>query len=98
MSGLGLLLRSSGQRAILDALRVAGATSAAAAVPRESLGAINEDSLGVLVREGIVREGAPGSYYLYEPPPRSRERLVKMLVFWLIVILLPVVLIWLSKG
>jgi hypothetical protein len=48
-----------------------------------------------LVRRGTIREAAPGTFYVYrpEPEPLDRSRFVKTLVFWLIILLIPIVLI-----
>ncbi|MGH7604056.1 MAG: hypothetical protein ACRENK_08680 [Gemmatimonadaceae bacterium] len=45
-----------------------------------------------LLRRGVIREGSPGKFYLYEPPP-APSRLLRQLIFFVIVILLPVAII-----
>jgi hypothetical protein len=49
------------------------------------------------VAEGLVREGAPGTFYLYarELPraPLTAGRIVRTIVCWLAILLLPIVVL-----
>jgi hypothetical protein len=49
---------------------------------------------------GIVREGAPGTYYLFElkKPPLTPARILMAVLFWLLVIGVPVVILQLSNS
>lgn len=50
-----------------------------------------------LLRWGVVREGAPGTFYLYQPPPAPNRWAIKAL-FWLVLIIVPVLLIQVCPG
>lgn len=91
--------------AFIDALQRARATSPDTAVPRADLPAIPAEHLGVFVRADIIREGAPGTYYLTtaaervsvpaRPSPTFTPlRVTLMMAVWLVVIALPFV-VWL---
>ena len=46
-----------------------------------------------------MREGAPGTFYLYETVDRyQRSRWIRLLVFWLLVILIPLLFLLLTGG
>jgi hypothetical protein len=45
-----------------------------------------------LLRRGAIREATPGTFYLYERPA-SPLRTIKLMLFWIIVIILPVAVI-----
>jgi hypothetical protein len=85
---------------ILAKLRAADAVSPASARSLDDLRCKADASWQSLVDEGRIREGAPGTFYLYErAAPASvagiapRARLAKTLVFWVIIMLIPIVLI-----
>jgi ATP-dependent Clp protease ATP-binding subunit ClpA len=85
---------------ILARLRSAEATSPASARSLEDLRCKADDTWRSLVDEGRIREGAPGTFYLYErattgarPLVRTPARFIKTFVFWLIILLLPIILI-----
>ncbi|HWP69997.1 MAG TPA: hypothetical protein VNM36_02810 [Gemmatimonadaceae bacterium] len=48
---------------------------------------------------GVVREGAPGTFYLYEvtAAPWTPGRVMGAVLFWLLVIIVPVVILQLSN-
>ena len=88
---------------IVGALRKARATSPARACPIREIQVALSPRFDALVHRGIVREASPGTFYLYEaalvtpaaasaagPPWRQ---LLKGVVFWLIVLLIPVILL-----
>jgi hypothetical protein len=89
----------------IDALQRARATSPDTAVPRADLPTIPAEHLGVFLRADIIREGAPGTYYLTTAkerlsvltrpsPPYTPLRVALMMAVWLVVIALPFV-VWL---
>ncbi|HUQ99864.1 MAG TPA: hypothetical protein VM166_10440 [Gemmatimonadaceae bacterium] len=80
------------QNEVRAAFRAIGAVSPATAKPRSDLTRSDEAAFDALLRYGIVREGAPGTFYLYEPPRRPGY-LVRLVIFWLIVVILPVAII-----
>jgi hypothetical protein len=86
----------------IDALQRARATSQDTAIPRVDLPTIPAEHLGVFLRADIIREGAPGTYYLMTAedrvsvlarpsPPYTPLRVALMMAVWLVVIALPFV-------
>jgi hypothetical protein len=102
---------SDTQRQFVAAAEAKGATSPANARTSGELPRISARELTDLLDIGIVREAAAGSFYVYErarpapgleptpagPKPGIR-RIVVMIVFWLIVVLLPLLFLRLSMG
>lgn len=94
-----------GDAAVVTAMQAIGATSARRACRTSDLPLEVRGRLTELVDRGIIREGAPGSYYLYvsasgisNPNPNQRQplrwrRLILTLILWLILILIPVLFI-----
>ena len=83
---------------VIDALRSRGAVSPATARPLSDLGVAADDTWDRLVIEGRVREGPPGQFYLFEHPQRSRrQRVLGMVVFYAILVLIPIVLMILTN-
>ena len=89
----------------IDALERAHAMSPDTAVPRAGLPTIPAEHLDVFLRADIVREGAPGAYYLTTAEERGRvvaqrsptytpRRVALMMAVWLVVLALPLV-VWL---
>ncbi len=89
----------------IDALERARATSPDTAVPRAGLPAISAEHLGVFLRADMIREGAPGAYYLTTVEERARvvaqrsptytpRRVALMMAVWVAVLALPFV-VWL---
>ncbi|MFI5311173.1 MAG: hypothetical protein ACHQQ3_08080 [Gemmatimonadales bacterium] len=92
----------------LEGMRRLGATSPGAARPDRELPRLSLKHFRSLVDAGVLREAAPGMYYLFEgatpPLPASRSprqlpagRLVRTLIFWLLVILLPILFLQYNK-
>ena len=93
-----LLSQEAEEQRFITALRSAGAISPATAQPVATLHVnINDPVWLQLLMQGRIREGTPGHFYLFElPRARRRERVIKMLVFWALILLIPVVLIMMS--
>lgn len=95
--------QQAGRQRIVDAFERAGATSPATARPLGSLGELDEGALRACVEEGTIREGAPGTFYLWRTPVEERRpylgpgRIVKLLSFWLIVVLIPIVFLYFNN-
>ena len=53
------------EKAVLDAFGAVGADAPSRAVPLAALRALDADDLGRLIERGAVREGAPGTFYLF---------------------------------
>jgi hypothetical protein len=49
---------------------------------------------------GVIRESAPGTYYLFEAkrPPLTLGRIMTVVLFWLLVVLVPVAILQLSNS
>lgn len=88
----------------VDSMRQRGATSPASAVRVRDLPSLSRERFRDLLDRGVLREGAPDTYYLYEhavltstTTPRPRAFSVRVLLmtvlFWLVVILIPVIII-----
>ena len=69
--------------------RAQGAVSPATARSARDLPAVDSASFDKLLRAGVIREGTPGTYYLYEPAPQTFQ-LVRMVFIYAVIILLPV--------
>jgi hypothetical protein len=87
-------------RHVINAMREVGAISPATARPLELLPDDVRIQLDRLVQSGLVREGAPGTYYLFQPesPPWTAGRIVKAAVFWFLVVIIPVVILQISNS
>jgi hypothetical protein len=97
----------SGQGDFIDALNRARATSRSTAVALGGLPVITAEHLGVLLEADIVREGAPGTYYVttadqrrnvtgLPSQPFTPMRVALMMAVWLVVIAVPF-LVWLVR-
>jgi len=83
---------------VIEALRSRGAVSPATARSLPDLNVASDDIWNRLIVEGRVREGPPGQFYLFEPRrPSTRERVLKMVVFYALLVLIPIVLILASR-
>jgi hypothetical protein len=81
------------QRELRAAFRARGAVTPAKALSGKEL-ARDTPAFKSLLRSGVIREGAPGTFYLYEAElTPGLSRLVRTLLFWLIVILTPIAII-----
>jgi len=96
---------TTGYGDFIDALQRARATSPDTALPRADLPTISDDHLGVFVRADMIREGAPGTYYLttaeerastvpHPSPTYTPRRVALMMAVWAAAIALPFV-VWL---
>jgi hypothetical protein len=97
-----------GNAEFVESMRRLGATSPATACADRDLPRLTRERFRELLDHGILREAAPGTFYLYEraitatvamPMPRavSSRRLLVRVLFWLLVILVPVLFIQLSQ-
>jgi hypothetical protein len=83
-------------RPVEAAFRAAGATSPGRARPRGALPPLPPEAFDRLVAQGRVREGAPGTFYLYDVPVAKLTPTRKLLL-WLLavyVLILWAVLLW----
>ena len=101
-------LASEGDADVVDSMRQRGATSPATALRDRDLPRLSRERFRDLLDRGVLREGAPGTFYLYEHavlastmtlrssalPARA---LLKSVLFWLVVILIPVIMIQFAK-
>src|ERR1051325_1480719 len=106
---------SEAQRMFVAAAEQRGATDPARAVALTDLPRLPGRELDALVDAGLVREAADWRYYVYRgragdpaplavtdslpPTPWRWNRLVRVLLFWILLLLIPILLIRLtSKG
>src|SRR5688500_9104909 len=100
---------SDTQRQFVAAAEAKGATSPATALTSGDLPRISARELTDLLDTGLVREAAPGSFYVYararpmpglEPTPASSSpnigRIVRIVIFWLLVAAIPLIFLRLS--
>jgi hypothetical protein len=82
-------------REICAALIAAGAVSPTGAKALAAFPLIDAQVFDSLVRRGVIREGAPGTFYVYQPDSGSNPtgRLIKTFVFWLLILAIPILLI-----
>ena len=100
------------EEAAVAALRNAGAVSPATAVRLREAGLEPSEALGVLIVRGVVREGRPGTFYVFaggdaDAPrpaeaasvwtPARKRRWLTMLLFWLVIVLLPVIFLQITR-
>lgn len=78
------------------AFRTLGAISPSTARPGSELPQETQ-AFRNLLRRGVVREGAPGTFYLYEDQ-RATEFFIRQALFWILVIIMPVALIQFCAG
>ena len=99
MSFAPMLLGLSETRRVVNAMREVGAISPSTARPLSLLPDDVRIDLERLVQSGLVREGAPGTFYLYAPvtPPWNAARVAKVVLFWFLVIIIPVAILELSN-
>ena len=103
---------SDAQRAFVDAAESLGATSPAQAQPLTELPRLSGRELDDLVDLGLVREAADWRYYVFRPrrpipgtlaamPQRGLStgpgRWTKLIVFWLVAILIPLLFLQFSS-
>ena len=87
--------RIDNPREICAAFMAAGAVSPAGAKPITEFPLIDAGVFESLVRRGVIREGAPGTFYVYETASdvSPQGRLMKTMLFWLIILAIPLLLI-----
>lgn len=81
------------------AMRKAHAVSPEAALPASAFNDILDSDIDPYVEAGVLRESPSRGYYLDEPTASAvaRSQLLKVIVFWLVVVLIPVALLQLVK-
>jgi hypothetical protein len=95
-----MLLPEAQRRRVVDAMRDVGAISPASARKASQLPELVRENLEYYVTLGVVREGPPGTFYLFVAPPPpawSARRTILAVLFWLLVIIVPVFILWLSN-
>ena len=93
---LGHVIRRRTENELRTGLRVMGAISPATARPGKDL-VVDKTAFDNLLRRGVIREGAPGTYYLHETRTEPRA-VVLHLLFWIVVILLPIGIMQFCSG
>jgi hypothetical protein len=88
-----LAAQHAARQRIVETFERGGATSPTAARPLGTLGELDDAALRSCVDDGTIREGAPGTFYLYVRPPTPRpgwSRVAKTIVFWIVLLLIPI--------
>ena len=95
-----LALGLSDTRRVISAMREVGAVSPATARPLTLLPDDVRVNLERYLQSGVIREGAPGTFYLFAPetPPWTTARVIKAIVFWFLVVIIPVAILQLSNS
>lgn len=73
------------------AFRTLGAVTPATARPGKEL-PLETAAFQNLLHRGVIREGAPGTFYLYEPQ-RPSGFWIRQVIFWIVIVILPVAII-----
>jgi hypothetical protein len=81
-------------------MREAGVIGPEMACPVSELPEIVRSDLDRYVDAEIIREGASGTFYLHEGQASAllRQQILKAVVFWFLVIIIPVVILQLSNS
>ena len=69
--------------------RELGAVTPGNARPAKEFPTVDAQRFDNLLREGVIREAAPGTFYLYDRPPVRVRQLVRQVLFWIVVIITP---------
>lgn len=91
------LTQQRAESELCAAFRALGAVSPTSARPGKEFPVVDATTFDNLLRRGVIREGAPGTYYLYEAPPNPQSLLLRVL-FWIAVIALPMGIIQFCSG
>jgi hypothetical protein len=78
------------------AFRAFGAVTPATARPGKDL-PLETVSFKNLLHRGVIREGAPGTFYLYEHQ-RASGFWIRQVLFWIVIVILPVAIIQFCPG
>jgi len=76
--------------------RALGAVTPASAVHGKDL-PLATRSFKSLLHRGVIREGAPGTFYLYEQQ-RTAEFWIRQALFWIVIVIVPVAIIQFCSG
>jgi len=87
-------------RRLRRAMRKAGAVDPDTALPASAFNEILDSDIDPYVEAGMLREGRSGTFYLHEPTASVviRKQTVIAVVFWFLVIIIPVVILQLSTN
>lgn len=89
-----------GELHLKEVFRSHGAVSAATAAAGKDLPEVDAATFDRLLRSGAIREGAPGTFYLYEKPPApfSARRFFSALLFFGLLSLVPMIVLQYCGG
>lgn len=87
-------------RRVSEAMREAGAVSPTTARRAVDLPEVVRSGLDRYLDAGVVREGAPGTFYLSESEalPWTRGRILKAVSFWFLILIIPFIILQLSSS
>lgn len=96
---LGHIVRQHGENELRAMFRGLGAVTPANARPGKEFPLVDSATFDRLLRRGVIREGAPGTFYLHEgAPTRDIKHFGRQLLFWLVVIGIPVGILQFCGG
>jgi len=88
---LGQMVRQRAENELRAAFRGLGAVTPANARPGKEFPLVDSATFDELLRRGVIREGAPGTFYLYEPAgTRGWSTILPRILFWIALIAIPV--------
>lgn len=90
---LGQMIHQRAENELRAAFRGLGAVTPANARPGKEFPMVDSRTFDRLLRRGEIREGAPGTFYLYEPSSPKAHQLLARLMFWIVLVAIPVGLI-----
>lgn len=85
------------ERQVARAFEDAGAVSPATARVLADIPGVTADAVMPLVSRQVVREGAPGRYYLYAGTEHARRRAWVIAVLALVILMLPALLLQVAR-
>lgn len=92
-----LLAREQQLKDVTQAFRDIGAVSPVSARPLAELPELDPKILAELLERGTVREAAPGAFYVFAGQAKRRP-LVLTLLFWLLLLAVPIAVIQFHWG
>jgi hypothetical protein len=87
-------------RRLRKAMRKAGALDPGTALPASAFNEILDSDIDPYVEAGVLREGPSQTFYLHEPTASLviRKQTLMAVVFWFLVIIIPVAILQLSNS
>ncbi|HEY4216792.1 MAG TPA: hypothetical protein VGM67_06615 [Gemmatimonadaceae bacterium] len=91
------LRREGAQQQLLSRFIAAGAISPSTARTVAELDTPLDDTWDQMLLQGFIREGPPDHFYTFTKRSSPRERTIKMIVFYLLLAVIPLLAIWFAN-